>query len=299
VSPSRRSTSARVLATALTLFLADGALAQDLGPVHTIPGGPFEASDAVVPPDGKGVLFVDDSQADAIFRLELAADGSPRAAPVRIPLGVSVEDPEGITTDGRYLYVVGSQSRGKLSRGAGLVRFRLDAGRAVQGVEAIEGLAALLEAAVPDLLASGGKKKAGLNIEGLAWDAKRGRLLLGLRAPLDRDQAVLVPVRLRDASGRFAAANLAVEQPIHLDLAGAGVRAIEADPDGTFWLVAGGSIGNPIPSRLVRWDGGGSTVRVAAKLPRHLKAEGIARTSVGAKTVSLVLCDTSQYLLLP
>ena len=285
---------------AASSHLAKRALAQELGPIHTIAGGPFEASDVAVPPGGKGMLFVDDARADAVFWMDLAADGSPKSAPVRIPLGVSVVDPEGLTTDGRYLYVVGSQSRGRLSSGAGLVRFRFDAARgAAQGAQAIEGLGAIVAAAVPQLLGSGGKKKSVLNIEGLAWDAKGGRLLLGLRAPLDHGQAVLVPLRLRDAGGPFAAANLAVEPPIRLDLGGAGVRAIEGDADGGFWIVAGGSTGNPIPSRIVRWDGSGATVRSVAKLPAQLKAEGIARVSVGGKMVTLVLCDTSQYVLLP
>ncbi len=280
--------------------LATRALAQELGPIHTIAGGPFEASDVVVPPGGKGVLFVDNARPDAVFWMDFAADGSPQAAAARIPLGVTVVDPEGLATDGRRVYVVGSQSRGKLSKGPGLVRFRFDAaGRAVQGAEAIEGLGAMLEAAMPKLLANGGKRKQELNIEGLAWDAKRGRLLLGLRAPLDGQQALLVPLPLRDANGPFAAANLAVEEPIRLDLGGEGVRAIQADADGGFWIVAGGSIGNPVPSRVVRWDGSGAAVRLIATLPAKLKAEGIARVSVGGKTVTLVLCDTSQYLLLP
>ena len=285
---------------AASSHLAKRALAQELGPIHTIAGGPFEASDVVVPPGGKGMLFVDDARPDAVFWMDLAADGSPKSGPVRIPLGVSVMDPEGLTTDGRYLYVVGSQSRGKLSSGAGLVRFRFDAARgAAQGAEAIEGLGAILAAGAPQLVGSGGKKKSELNIEGLAWDAKGGRLLLGLRAPLDHGQAVLVPVRLRDANGPFTAANLAVEPPIRLDLGGAGVRAIEGDADGGFWIVAGGSTGNPIPSRIVRWDGSGPAVRAVATLPAHLKAEGITRLSVGGKKVTLVLCDTSQYVLLP
>ena len=297
--------SALLLVAAIALAAASSrltrhALAQDLGPIHTIPGGPFEASDVVVPPGGKGMLFVDDARPDAVFWMDLAADGSPKSAPVRLPLGVSVVDPEGLTTDGRYVYVVGSQSRGRLSSGAGLARFRFDAARgAALAAEAIEGLGAMLAAGVPQLLGSGGKKKSELNIEGLAWDAKGGRLLLGLRAPLDHGQAVLVPVRLRDAGAPFAAANLAVEQPIRLDLGGAGVRAIEADADGGFWVVAGGSTGNPVPSRIVRWDGSGSAVRVVATLPAKLKAEGIARMAIGGKTVSLVLCDTSQYVLLP
>jgi len=279
-----------------------GALLAELGAVHRIPGGPFEASGLVVLPDGKGLLFVDDARPDAVLWMELAADGSPKAAPVRIPLGVSVIDPEGLTTDGRHVYVVDSQSRGKPGSGAGLVRFRFDTGRrVVQGAEAIQGLSEILAAALREARATGGKtkKKAPLNIEGIAWDTKGGRLLLGLRAPLDGRQAMLIPVRLRDASGPFAAANLAAEQPIRLDLGGDGIRGIEADPEGGFWIIAGGSTGNPGPSRIVRWDGTGSAVRVTATLPGHLKAEGVGRMAVGGKPVTVVLCDTSQYLLLP
>ena len=275
-------------------------LAAAFGPIFRIAGGPFEASGLVVLPDGKGLLFVDDARPDAVFWMELAADGSPKAAPVPIPLGVNVEDPEGLTTDGRHVYVVGSQSRGKVKGSAGLVRFRFDAGRrAAQGTETVDGLSEILATALPEARATGGKKKAPLNIEGIAWDAKGGRLLLGLRAPLDGRQALLIPVRLRDASGPFAAANLAVEQPIRLDLGGEGIRGIEADAEGGFWIIAGGSTGNPGPSRIVRWDGTGSAVRVTATLPGHLKAEGIARMVVGGKPVTVVLCDTSQYLLLP
>jgi Protein of unknown function (DUF3616) len=300
VSHPPRNAPARAVAVAAIVLLAASALAADLGPIHTIAGGPFEASGVVVLPDGKGLLFVDDARPDAVLWMELAADGSPKAAPVRIPLGVSVVDPEGLTTDGRHVYIVGSQSRGRASAGAGLVRFRFDAARgAVQGAETVNGLSEILAAAIPEVRTTGGKKKAPLNIEGIAWDAKGGRLLLGLRAPLDGRQAILIPVRLRDASGPFAAANLAVEQPIRLDLGGEGIRGIEADAEGGFWIIAGGSTGNPGPSRIVRWDGTGSAVRVTATLPGHLKAEGIARMVVGGKPVTVVLCDTSQYLLLP
>jgi len=295
---SRRNAAAR--AVAVTLFVAALGLAAAFGPTFRIAGGPFEASGLVVLPDGKGLLFVDDARPDAVFWMELSADGSPKAAPVPIPLGVNVEDPEGLTTDGRHVYVVGSQSRGKVKGSAGLVRFRFDAGRrAAQGTETVDGLSDILVTALPEARATGGKKKAPLNIEGIAWDAKGGRLLLGLRAPLDGRQALLIPVRLRDASGPFAAANLAVEQPIRLDLGGEGIRGIEASAEGGFWIIAGGSTGNPGPSRIVRWDGSGSAVRVTATLPGHLKAEGIARMVVGGKPVTVVLCDTSQYLLLP
>jgi hypothetical protein len=287
------------MASGAMVLLASAGLSAAAERLHPIVGGPFEASGLVVPPGGTGLLFVDDARPDAVLWMGLAHDGSPAGTPVRVPLGVSVVDPEGLTADGRYVYVVGSQSR-RTPGGAGLVRFRFDAERRVaHGVEAIEGLSELLAAALPEAGSTGGKKKRPpLNIEGMAWDAKGERLLLGLRAPLDGREAMVIPVRLRDASAAFEPANLAVEEPIRLDLGGDGIRGIEADAEGGFWIVAGGSAGNRGPSRVVRWDGSGSGVRVTAALPGRLKAEGVARTVVGGQPVTIVLCDTSQYVLL-
>src|SRR5262245_49982036 len=122
------------LAVAMVLLLA------------VIPGGPFEGSGVVVPPGGKGLLFVDDARPNMVLWMDLAADGSLASRPVAIPLGVSVADPEGLTTDGRYVYVVGSQSPGKGRAGVGLARFRFDADRkAAEGVETIDELLSLLE----------------------------------------------------------------------------------------------------------------------------------------------------------
>jgi hypothetical protein len=269
--------------------------AAELGPVRRIPGGVYEASGATLAPDGRGILFVDDGRPDVVFWMELSADGSPAQPPVSIPLGVKVEDPEGITTDGRHVFVVGSQSRGK-ARGAGLVRFRFDAAshRAL-GVESLGHLKTLLAAKLP--AGSGAKKAAELNVEGLAWDAKRRRLLLGLRSPLDGGHALVVPVGLRD--GGLTEASLDVGAPLRLDLGGLGIRAIEADGEGTFfWVIAGGATNGREPSRLAQWDGTGSAVRVVATFPDQLKPEGVVRTKVGGKRMTLVLCDTSRYLLL-
>jgi hypothetical protein len=205
-----------------------------------------------------------------------------------------VADPEGITTDGTYVYVVGSQSRGP-REGPGLVRFRFDgARRKAEAAESVADLTSLLSPRVPGLAGSG--KRSPLNVEGLAWDAKRGRLLLGLRGPLDGGRALLVPVRMRDAKGPFTAANLEVGEAIRLDLGGSGVRGIEADGD-AFWILAGG-VGGAGTSRLVRWDGAGAEVSVAATFPDGLKPEGVVRTTVDGKPRTLVLCDTSRYVLM-
>ncbi|MET0556555.1 MAG: DUF3616 domain-containing protein [Vicinamibacteria bacterium] len=287
-----RATRVVTAAGALALAAVLSASAAGLGPVQTLPGGPFEASGAVEAPGG-GVLFVDDGRPDAVMWMRL--DGDTAGAPVAVPLGASVADPEGITTDGTHVYVVGSQSRGKPG-GAGLVRFRFDgARRQAEGAESVADLGSLLSPHVPGLAASG-RKRSPLNIEGLAWDAKHERLLLGLRGPLEGGRALLVPVRMRDAKGAFTAANLEVGTPIRLDLDGSGVRGIEADGN-AFWILAGG-VGNAGTSRLVRWDGTGSAVTTAATFPDGLKPEGVVRTTVDGKARTLVLCDTSRYMLM-
>lgn len=287
-------TAARVVTAAGALALAAvlSGSAAELGPVQMLAGGPFEASGAVEAPGG-GVLFVDDGRPDTVMWLRF--DGDTAGTPVAVPLGASVADPEGITTDGTNVYVVGSQSRGR-SDGAGLVRFRFDGkGRKAEGAESIADLTALLSPHVPGLAASG-KKRSPLNIEGLAWDAKHGRLLLGLRGPLDGKHALLVPVKIRDAKGAFTAANLDVGAPIRLDLGGSGVRGIEADGE-AFWILAGG-VGNAGTSRLVRWSGAGPAVSTAATFPDGLKPEGVVRTTVDGRPRTLVLCDSSRYLLM-
>jgi hypothetical protein len=278
---------------ALTLSLGAPAAAGDLPPARRIPGGLYEASGATSAPGG-GILFVDDARPDAVFWMELSADGSVAAPPVAVPLGTSVEDPEGITTDGQHVFVVGSQSRGN-GRGAGLVRFRFDsASRRALGVESIADLKSLLATRLP--VEKGGKKHE-LNIEGLAWDAKHRRLLLGLRAPLDHGQALVVPLGLRDEG--FTRASLEVGAPVPLDLGGLGIRGFEADGERDFfWVIAGGSTDGKEPSRLVQWDGTGSGVRPVATFPDQLKPEGVVRTKVGGKRMTLVLCDTSRYLLI-
>jgi len=281
----------------LALLPAAAASAAALTPLR---GGPFEASGVAAVGAG-GVLMVDDGRPGEVLWLPIAADGS--AGEVRaVPTGVTVADPEGITTDGTWVYVVGSLSRGA---GASLARFRFDAARgAASGAESMSGLEPLLRASVPELGVDGGsgKKKnaeAALNIEGLAWDPKGGRLLLGIRSPVVGGSALVVPLRLTDASRPLAADNVAVEAPLRVDLGGSGFRGFEYDAvAGAFQIVAGHPTGAR-DFRLVTWDGAGSAVREVHRFAAGEKPEGVAATMVAGKSVTLVVFDTSHYMLLP
>jgi hypothetical protein len=167
-----------------------------------ISGGWFEASGVVPVQDGRQFLFVADDYPSELFLIEV--DGTrQRGDPVRIPLDAHITDPEAMTWDGRYYYVVGSQSKPTGFDGDGLIRFTYDATRRrVSHVERILALKKWLADNVVEL--RGADRQPGdhiLNIEGLAWDPA-GRLLLGLRAPVIGGHALVVPLSLAHSRDR-------------------------------------------------------------------------------------------------
>jgi hypothetical protein len=89
-------------------------------------GGVFEASDVTSVPGTDGVLFVDDNRQDEVFWMRLDQDGNQVGEIKPIKIGVSVDDPEGITFDGSWFYVVSSQSGTKVEETNALVRFTFD-----------------------------------------------------------------------------------------------------------------------------------------------------------------------------
>lgn len=216
-------------------------------PPAPIPGGTFEASAVAYVPGSRGVLFVDDGRSREILWMELTSAGRQPRPAERVPLGADVTDLEGMTRDGRYFYVVGSQSKRFGFDGDGLVRFTFDAEqRRIENVETIRNLKAFLAAHVAEL--KGTASRLGdevLNIEGLAWDPKRHRLLLGLRAPVVDGQALVVPLIVPDHPASFTTANLRVDGggAVRVPLGGAGIRSLEYNAaSDRFDLIAGAAM---------------------------------------------------------
>jgi hypothetical protein len=268
-----------------------------------IAGGTFEASGAVRVPDTNGVLFVDDGQTRKIFWMQLSDEGAQIGPAVAVPLAADITDLEGITTDGTYFYVVGSQSKNVGFDGDGLARFTFDPVRkAVGSVESVRALKAFLAKNVREL--AGIERRMGdeaLNIEGLAWDPKGKRLLLGLRAPVSGTDALIVPLTLRDASGGFTEENLQVEgaAAIRLPLGGAGLRGLEFDPvSGRVLVITGAALNEENTDfRILEWDGGNTptSLRELTRYPRKLKPEGITRVRLAGRDAMLVVFDVGSY----
>jgi hypothetical protein len=267
-------------------------------------GGTFEASGVAHVPGTDGVLFVDDGRTEEVFWMRLGEGGQQEGAVTPVKLGASVIDLEGITTDGTHFYVVGSQSKSKGGDLAGLVRFRFDAqNRRAEGVESISGLKRFLVEGVAELrgMAERKYKDGGINVEGLAWDARGRSLLLGLRSPVVDGQALVVPLRLRDPRAAFTSDNLEVEgaKAIRLPLGGAGVRSIEYDERArAFRVIAGaGPNSEKLDFKLWEWDGDAArpALREVGTYDRRLKPEGVTRVSAAGRDFTFIVFDTSGY----
>lgn len=270
-----------------------------------IVGGKHEASGVIGVKGTDGVLFIDDGQPGKIFWMLLDKDGNQSGDLKAINLGVNVDDPEGITTDGVYYYIVGSQSRPKSASQAGLARFKFNAtSQTVEAVESISELKQFLIENVSDLgtMSDVKSKDDGINIEGLAWDKAGERLLLGFRSPVIDGQALVVALKLRDARGPFSRENLDAKnvQTMRLALGGQGIRSIEYDEQSKVFDIIGGATESQEKTDFKLWtwnvDSNQSAPRAIATFDRKLKPEGITRASVNDNQFIFVVCDTSRYL---
>ena len=154
---------------------------------------------------------------------------------------------------------------------------------------------------VEDLKEAGSKKgkEDGLNIEGIAWDPDGHRLLLGLRSPLSANQAMIVPIGIRDPAAPFTVENLAIGQypTIKLSLDGLGIRSIQYDWKSKSYLIIAGAteMQGKGEFSLWRWDGRAKVKRLAM-LDSEMKPEGVTRVRVGDSDFILVVGDSNRYI---
>lgn len=293
-----------VLVRAAVYGISGAPYATSPAPMTEFSGGTFEASGVAHVPGTDTVLFVDDGRPNEIFWMRLGEDRKQAGAIKAIDIATSIIDLEGITSDGEYFYVVGSQSKPTGGDLAGLARFKFDAaGQRAVGTQAASGLKKFLADNVAELRGMENTKYSdgGINVEGMAWDPVNRRLLLGLRSPVLERQALVVPLKLRDPNAALSIDNLEVEgrKAIRLPLDGAGIRSIEYDESRkAFYLITGaGPNSEKMDFKTWEWKGDGAapTLSDIETYDRRLKPEGITRVSTGARDFIFIVFDTSGY----
>jgi hypothetical protein len=264
-------------------------------------GGTFEASGIVSVPGTNEVLIIDDGKPDEVLWMKVDSAGKQSGEIKRLPLGVEIQNPEAITFDGTHYWIVGSISRPNSDNKPGLARFTFDPASQTISSSAISGLRKFLIEQVPELKTDGARSGTddGLNIEGITWDPNSNRVLLGLRSPLAGEDALLVPIALRDPKGPLTLENLTVGQPtaIRVPVGGFGVRDIGYDNDSkSFWIIAGATeTQKKTDFVLWKWSGAGPPEKVET-LTEDMKPEGVTRLKVDDRSFLLVVGDASVYL---
>jgi len=218
-----------------------------------------------------GDSFVVADDENSVLRIYSASRPGPPTASVDLSAflggkGKNAEtDIEGAARVGDLIYWVTSHERPS-GRGAKSLKHRFFATRVASagalepvGAPFTDLVAAMIEA--PSLRAypfaeaakRSGDQKGGLNLEGLAARPD-GSLLLGIRNPVPKRRALLVPLlnpaeltAATPAAPRFG-------QPFELDLAGAGIRDLLWTAEGL--LIAAGDPTSSGDSALWRWQEG-------------------------------------------
>jgi hypothetical protein len=117
----------------------------------------------------------------------------------------------------------------------------------------------------------------GLNIEGLTTSLDGSSLLLGLRSPLCRGRAILIPLTNPVALlglGESQPQPAAPGTPILLDLGGLGIRSIERDTASRTYRIAAGPAGPENgPFLLFTWNGDPDSAPARISVPESPAAE--------------------------
>lgn len=268
----------------------------------------YEPSAVLQLPDGR-VLIVEDEEHRALNILKISDNGSlieDKAANLQLSQGFEhkLDDLEGLTADHHgYTYITTSHSslkNGKRRHNREqLIRFRV-AGDTVQNVSTVKTLRD--ELSQSKSLISAVKAKTGkapdfdtLNIEGLTYAHKTDDLLLGLRAPMAGESAIIVaienPVEMfeKNAAPVFG-------KPVFLNLGGGGIRSLHFSTVLNKYVIA-----NEVPdakgkdySKIWTWSGNPKDAPVPVDLPElsDLKnIEGIDSVKVNGVPKLLFTAD--------
>jgi hypothetical protein len=278
----------------------------------------FNAS-GVIPLADSRFLFCDNHTSDALFELNLTAEGQKKGMIIRHPLqGLvpgAVSDLESMTIaeEGAVKFVFAASSfsvkepkagASQKVRPSGLLRIRIQPGGGLVA-DNISGFRDWFLEHAPTLAASASipSDKRGLNVEGLAWDPSAHALLFGLRTPLSGKNPILIPVRVINLAGDWTTKNLEMLPLIELSLASTGwdqgIRSIEyVAARHSFVVVVGRAVsGGNAPFQLYEWDGNrqGKMRLLDVSFAEGMKPEGVTGGSVAGKPILLFVDDAGGF----
>lgn len=262
----------------------------------------YEPSAVVFVGGGEFLIFEDDGK-EMVSRYHLGEDGSgvllnrhkyPGA------LGLSVTDIEGATKGSKdTVFIITSHSLNREGERRSKRELLLRVHPKERTGTEILGSAGLWDGLIGELLkvdSSLENRTKKLNVEGISFTRGGQVLMIGLRAPVYKGDAIIVLLENPYGVGGHGSEPQFLRKPILLDLGGAGIRAMTYDESsGYYFLVSEvrGKKGKMRP-RLWSWDGGRTHDPIRMKfsgLKKLKNIEGLTFFRDGGKNLLLLVCD--------
>lgn len=268
----------------------------------------YEPSAVQQLPDGR-LLVVEDEASRAFSILSIEDDGKlseSSAADVRLIRGFQqkLDDLEGLALDGKKnVYAITSHSRSKKGKRRAdreqLLRFNV-VGNNISNIKRVTNLTETIKG--NNNLQQSIFEKTGrtldfknLNIEGLEFDQKNQKLLLGFRHPTVGGLSLIIAIDNPDAL--FENQDEAIfSEPIFLDLGGGGIRSLNYDPVLSQFLIVNeveNSKGKKY-SQLWAWSGEAEDSPEAVSLPEIINlsnVESLDSIIIGGESRLLLMSD--------
>ncbi|QMT36270.1 MULTISPECIES: DUF3616 domain-containing protein [Neisseria] len=294
-------------ATVIAIGALSWAVAKSVSPEKIVShklAGTYEPSAVQQLPDGR-LLVAEDEAVRALSLLTVNADGTlqeNQAADSELmnSLKVKLDDLEALAADDKgYIYAATSfSSTKKNSREPDrerFVRFKIQGNRIQDLKEAVNLKEALLKASeVQKTIQSKTGKPVDfhdLNLEGLAYDTKNNRLMLGIREPMAGKLAMVIPINNPNelfenkAAPRFG-------EVLLLDLEGGGIRSLEYMAETDSYLIANELANEQGKFRSYLWRWAGKPQSQLQKLVLNTDEKW-----KNAEAVNVIKADDKQYLL--
>ena len=176
-----------------------------------------------------------------------------------------------------------------------LINTRL-VGQQISSFDTIDTLTQSIQNHLESKLSLGERERTKTNIEGMAFHPTNNELLIGLRSPTHREQALILTLKNPYDLIERGKKPIFSEDIISLDLQSAGIRALTYYDDQGQYLIAGETAGKKgkLRSRIWLWNGKGNHQPVRLKLPK-LKGvkniEGITIITFEDSAYILFVCD--------
>lgn len=169
-------------------------------------------------------------------------------------------------------------------------------GQQISSFNTIDTLTQSIQNHLESTLSLGEKERTRTNIEGMAFHPTNNELLIGLRSPTHREQALILTLMNPYDLIERGKKPLFSEEIISLDLQGAGIRALTHYDAKGLYLIAGETAGKKgkLRSRMWIWNGKANHQPVRLKLPKSKgvkNIEGLTIVTLEGSAYILFVCD--------